>query len=212
MNHPTVVSAQVEPADAVHRALACVDDAQVARWTERLVGGDRSAYEALFRSRCAFVEHESARRLGARRDLADDVAQETWMRVARRPVALPGAAALDAWLRCIVRTAAIDMLRSELARRARELDAASERREAVRFLDDYAVFEELRREIDAIEGLTPEERALFELKARTDATTARLAAWIGIGRTAVDSRLRRAAERARAARAEHVEETERRTP
>jgi len=74
---------------------------------------------------------------------------------------------------------------------------ARERAEAVRFLDEFEVFESLQREVDSIEGLTPEERALFELKARTDATTARLARWLGLGSAAVDSRLRRAAERAR---------------
>jgi DNA-directed RNA polymerase specialized sigma24 family protein len=54
--------------------------------------------------------------------------------------------------------------------------------------------------VDSIEGLTPDERAMFELRARTDATTARLAGWLGLGPAAVDSRLRRAAERARAER------------
>ena len=63
--------------------------------------------------------------------------------------------------------------------------------------EDGRLVESLQREVDSIEGLTPEERALFELKARTDATTARLAGWLGLGAAAVDSRLRRAAERAR---------------
>jgi DNA-directed RNA polymerase specialized sigma24 family protein len=92
------------------------------------------------------------------------------------------------------------MLRSELSRRAREAAVARERREAVRFLDDYEMLEALQREVDSIEGLTPDERAMFELRARTDATTARLAGWLGLGPAAVDSRLRRAAERARAER------------
>ena len=176
------------------------DDAQVVRWTEAMTRGDRGAYEALFRARCTFVEREAVRRLGPRRDLADDVAQEVWLRIARKPVSAPSAPSLDAWLRCTVRSAAIDMLRSELSRRAREAAVARERREAVRFLDDYELLEALQREVDSIEGLTPDERAMFELRARTDATTARLAGWLGLGPAAVDSRLRRAAERARAER------------
>lgn len=170
---------------------------QVVRWTEAMARGDRSAYESLFRCRCSFVERESARRLRSRRDLADDVAQETWLRVARRPLAFASAPAFDAWLRQVVRSAAIDMLRSELSRRVRENAVARGREESVRFLDDFELFESLRREVDSIEGLTADERALFELKARTDATTARLAGWLGMGPAAVDSRLRRAAERAR---------------
>jgi len=74
------------------------------------------------------------------------------------------------------------------------------RAEAVDFLDDMEVLEEIRREVAEVGGITPEERSLFELQARTGATVARLAAWLGIGRSALDSRLRRAAERARARR------------
>lgn len=174
-----------------------VDDARVAQWTQAMVRGERAAYEAVFRARCGFVEREAGRRLGTRRDLADDVAQETWLRVARRPLAFPSVPSLDAWLRRAVRSAAIDMLRSELSRRLRESAVARGREEAVRFLDDYELLEALKQEVDAIDGLTSEERAMFELKVRNDATTARLAGLIGIGPAAVDSKLRRAAERAR---------------
>jgi len=173
------------------------DDALAARWTESMVRGDRAAYEALFRARCAFVEREAARVLGSRRDLAEDAVQEAWLRVARRPVASPCMKSLDGWLRRVVRSAAIDLLRNELSRRLREGAVARERAESVRFLDEYERLESLQREVDSLDGITPEERALFELKARTGATTARLAGWLGLGSAAVDSRLRRAAERAR---------------
>lgn len=176
------------------------EDALIAQCTARMVEGDPAAYEAIFRVRCDFVERESARRLGRRFDLVDDVAQETWLRIARRPLSFASAPALDAWLRRVIRSVAIDMLRSELARMARESAVARGRDEAVRFLDDYGVLEALRDEVESLDGLTPDERAMFEWKARTDATTAMLAAWLGLGHAAVDSKLRRAAERARAAR------------
>ena len=102
-------------------------DAQVAECTARAVAGDRASYEALFRLRCAFVEAEAARRLGRRRDLVDDVAQDAWLRVARGPRRCPDVASLDAWLRRVVRSAAIDLLRSELACRLREERAALDR-------------------------------------------------------------------------------------
>lgn len=173
-------------------------DAQVAECTARAVAGDRASYEALFRMRCAFVEDEAARRLGRRRDLVDDVAQDAWLRVARGPRRCPDAASLDAWLRRVVRSAAIDLLRSELARRAREERAAMERPEAVDFLADVELLEQIRRDAAVIGGISADERAALELRARTDATLAQLAGWLGIGPAAVDSRLRRAAERARA--------------
>lgn len=177
-----------------------LDDAAADRCTAAMVASDRGAYERLFLARCVFVETEAARRLGQRQDLAEDASQEAWIRVARQPRRCPSVASLDAWLRRVVRSAAIDLLRSELSRRARESIVARDRAEAVAFLKDYELLEQIRHEVSGIEGLTAEERLLFELKVRTDATTARLAAWLGIGRAAVDSKLRRAAERARTQR------------
>jgi RNA polymerase sigma factor (sigma-70 family) len=202
MIYPTGISESHGASDAGRVDADGVDDARVLQWTQAMARGERAAYESLFRARCVFVEREAGRRLGSRRDLADDVAQETWLRVARRPLEFPSVPSLDAWLRQVVRSAAIDMMRSELSRRLRESAVARGREEAVRFLDDFELLESLKREVDAIDGLTSEERALFELKVRNDATTARLAGWIGIGPAAVDSKLRRAAERARAGKSD----------
>ena len=202
----TGVSAEAACSESLRFAVDRPDDAQVAHWTAAMVRDDRAGYEAVYRARCDFVEREARRRLGSRRDLAEDVAQEAWLRVARRPLAFPGVQSLDAWLRRVVRSAAVDLLRSELARRARETEVARDRAEAIGFLEDFELLQSLRHEVDSIEGLTHEERALFELKSRTDATTARLASWFGLGPTAVDSKLRRAAERARALKASHVAE------
>ena len=185
--------AEVDRREPACAAADGLDDARAVQWTEAMARGDSAAYESIFRARCTFVEREARRRLGSRKDLAEDVAQEAWLRVARRPLALPSVQSLDAWLRRVVRSAAVDMLRSELSRRARESEVARDRGEASQFLADYDL-------------LAHEERALFELKSRTDATTARLASWLGIGRAAVDSKLRRAAERARALKANQVAE------
>lgn len=173
------------------------DDAAAADCTARMVAGDRAAFEALFRRRCVLVESESLRRLGQRRDLADDAVQETWLRVARAPRPCPDVARLDAWLRRVVASAAIDLLRGELARRARERRVAGSRPEAVTFLEDFALLEEIRHDAARLVGLTDDERSLFELRIRTGATVERIAGWLGVGRSAVDSTLRRAAERAR---------------
>lgn len=198
MSSPTDAEPRAErPADP---AVGGLDDAAAAALTARMAAGDSSAYEALFRARCVLVEAEAARRLGRRRDLADDVAQEIWLRVARAPRACPGAASLDAWLRRIVRSAAIDLLRSELARVVRERSVAMSREEAVAFLQDIEVLEQARRDAADIAGISPEERSIFELQVRTGATLDRIAGWLGVGRAALDSRLRRAAERARALR------------
>jgi RNA polymerase sigma factor (sigma-70 family) len=173
------------------------DDHAAAALTRRMVAGDRHAYEELFRARCALIEAEAARRFGRRRDLADDAAQECWLRIARRPRGCPSVASLDAWLRRVARSAAIDILRSELARQCRERNFAKTRAEAIGFLEHYESLQEIRCEAASIVGLSQDERALLELQVRTEATVARLAAWLGIGRAALDSKIRRAAERAR---------------
>jgi RNA polymerase sigma factor (sigma-70 family) len=188
------------PAIAGDSAPSAADDVEVERCTSRLVDGDRAAYEQLYRLRCAFVEDESVRRLGRRRDLAADVSQETWMRVARGPRRCAGTASLDAWLRRIVRSAAIDMLRQELARRLRERHVAGERTEAIAFLEDHDLLEEIRHEASEVAGLSKDEQSMFELMIRADGTVVQLAGMLGIGRAALDSRLRRAAERARVRR------------
>lgn len=166
--------------------------------TAQCVHGVRTAYESLFVRRCAFVEAEASRRLGRRRDLVDDVAQETWLRVARGPRRCASVVALDAWLRRVVRSAAIDMLRSELARRCREQQMS--RTEEAGFIEDVELLDLLRCEGASALGMAPEERWIFELRARTGATMEQLAGWLGVGRAALDSKLRRAAERARAQR------------
>lgn len=177
------------------------DDPPVEDWvgdcTGRMARGDRAAYELLFLRRHRFVEAEAARALGRRGDLADDVAGEAWLRIARGPRACPSEPALDGWLRRVVRSAAIDLLRSDLARRLRERRIAGRRPEAAGFAEDHELLEELRRGLAVLDKLDVEDRAILELRARTGATIAQIARLLGIGPAAVDSRLRRAVERAR---------------
>jgi RNA polymerase sigma factor (sigma-70 family) len=183
--------------DAAIERGAALSDAAVCALTADVVSGERRAYERLFRLRCVFVERESLRRLSRRRDLAPDAAQETWLRVARAPRCCESISRLDAWLQRIVASAAVDLLRSELARRVREDRLAASRNEASAFVDDVELLEAMGREMRRLDGLDGEERALLELRTRTGATLAQLGAMLGVGRAAVDSRLRRAAESAR---------------
>jgi RNA polymerase sigma factor (sigma-70 family) len=201
MNRHCPIAADASPSPVLDGGVA-FDDLAVDRCTSRMVEGDRNAFEELFRRRCRFVEAEARRRLGRRGDLALDVAGETWIRVARGPRRCERAASLDAWLRRIVRSSAIDLLRSELSRREREEAAARNRPEAVAFLDDLDLLEQIRRDAARIDGLSNDERTLFELLVRADGAVARIAGWLGLGTAAVDSRLRRAARRARDARRE----------
>ena len=88
-----------------------------------------------------------------------------------------------------------------------------DRPESVDFIEDFELLEQIRRDAAAIGGISDDERAVLELRARADATLAQLARWLGIGQAAVDSRLRRAVERARAhARSETIDPAGTRAP
>lgn len=182
---------------AADRAPEECADAAAAALTDAVVRGDRDAYTRLFTLRCSLVEREATRRLGRRSDLAADAAQEAWIRIARAPRRCPDARSLDGWLRRVVRSAALDLLRSELARRLREERIAASRREAQAFVADVELLESLRVDLASLDGLSDAERSLVELRARTGATLTQLAAMLGLGRAAVDSRLRRACDEAR---------------
>ena len=175
-----------------------LDDAAVCTMTRRMVDGDRMAYEQLFRARCAFVEREASRRLHRRPDLADDAGQEAWLRVARAPRHCTSVVHLDAWLRRIITSTVIDLIRSELARDTRERRFAHGRSEAIDLIERFDDLEEMRRELEGMNGWSRDDRLLVELQIRTGATLTRIAGWLGIGRAALDSRIRRAIERARA--------------
>lgn len=185
---------ETAPSSAVELAPA---DAQAMRLTGAMVAGHRQALAELFGIRCVFVERESGRALGRRADLVPDAAQEAWLRVARRPVPCAHALALDAWLRRVAVSAAIDLLRSDLARRAREHRVARTCNEAEAFAADVAQLDTAQAALAALSGLAAEDLSLLELRARTGASLAQLATALGLGTAAVDSRLRRAAERAR---------------
>lgn len=177
---------------------ASLEAASVLALTEAVCAGDRSAYERLFRTGCRFVEAETRRRLRRRRDLIQDAVQEAWVRVARSPRRCESASKLQAWLGRVVASAACDLLRSDVSRRLREECVARGRSEVVEFVADVELLEEIARDLRALESLAGDERALLELKARTGASLTRLAAIVGLGRSAVDSKLRRAAAIARA--------------
>lgn len=183
---PTQTSDVATPADPTARSL-----------TVRMLAGDREALAQLFALRCAMVEREAARTLGHRTDLMPDAAQEAWLRIARKPVHCADGIALDAWLRRVSASAAIDLLRSELARRVRERRFAQDRAGASAFMRDAAQLDAARSRLAALAELAHEDRALLELRSRTGATLAQLGAALGMGPTAIDSRLRRATIRAR---------------
>ncbi len=108
---------------------------------------------------------------------------------------------LDAWLRRVALTAALDRLRADAARRMRELRWSRERpREGMPASEErsLAAQSELMESLRAaLESLPPDERSLLILRHVRRLTLPNLAALLGVGPAAVDSRLRRLAARVR---------------
>lgn len=69
---------------------------------ERLRRGDRAAFRALY-ARYAQPTFRFLRRLAGRRDLAEDLHQETWLRVARHHLRLRPDSDVGAWIFAIAR-------------------------------------------------------------------------------------------------------------
>jgi DNA-directed RNA polymerase specialized sigma24 family protein len=168
-------------------------DARALRLSSHMVQGDRQALAELFEWRIELVEAQAWRSLGAHHALAPDAAQEAWLRVARAPVVCSTLPALDSWLRRVTASAAVDLLRADLARKVRERRVARSRQEACAFLQDAAHLESARA---VLAELSPTDRSLLELRARTESTFVQLARAVGLGPAALESRLRRAIKRA----------------
>ena len=176
-------------------------DPLAAALTERLVQGSEEAlrdlYQACFDPLLAFVRHAT----GRDESFALDCVQDAWMRVAAAPVLCGSGDSLDAWLRRVALTAALDRLRADAARRMRELRWSRERprenmpaSEKRSLTAQSELMESLRA---ALESLPPDERSLLILRHVRRLTLPNLAALLGVGPAAVDSRLRRLAARVR---------------
>ncbi|MFO0961607.1 MAG: sigma-70 family RNA polymerase sigma factor [Phycisphaerales bacterium] len=201
---------------------SCVEPADDA-WSERttlaLRAGGASAHaalEALHAARRGFVAEIAVAALRTRADLAPDAAQEAWLRVVRRPAHCRSRAELDAWLRRVVVSAALDLLRRELRQRTRiERAAAAEiagnhaetsataraASSAHTLADDAETLARLRAQLD---GLASQERLLLDLRFRAGMSIAQAAAALGIGPAAAGSRLRRALAQLRQAGTERT--------
>lgn len=151
---------------------------------------------------------------GARRithrdeDFCMDVVQDLMMRVADKLPALRSQAALLAWMRRSLYTAAIDRLRAENRLGARERKAARRGEESPRRGPcDQAIRDEeldwLQREVAQLDA---DEKKLVLSRFADTATLEESGARIGINGDAAHGRLRRILRRLRAAGSAHLEE------
>jgi len=186
----------VEPADARARHLST-----------RVAEGDPDAlaelYEAWFDRMFAMARAIS----GRDEAFCLDVVQDAFLRVIRSIPRGIDEAQLAAWLRRVVHSAALDLLRRERRRSSRER-AREDGRSSPAALEDGPELEErirwLRAQLDAMPG---SERALLGFRFRAGATFERAGGALGLTGDAACARIRRVLRRLKACAEETFDES-----
>jgi len=136
------------------------------------------------------VHSVAQRRLGGLAHLAEDVTQAVFTLLARKAARLPRGLVLAAWLHRQAVRCALNTLRSENRRRAREQQAA-----AMHSADSSSAWQLLAPHLDESLAALPErDRALLILRYYEDRDAAEISAHLGISREAAQKRIERAVE------------------
>ncbi|MBX3355813.1 MAG: sigma-70 family RNA polymerase sigma factor [Phycisphaeraceae bacterium] len=164
-----------------------LSDEDAKRLCQGMLAGTPSALADLYGARfdwmVSFISSTT------RRDeaFALDCVQDAWLRIAGAPASCESAASLDAWLRRVALSAALDRLRSDASRRLRESRAA-----VTELRDSLRTIESVRAALDsAMDQCAPDERGLLLMRFRAGMTVRQIAAACGLGAAAIESRLRR---------------------
>ncbi len=192
---------QPSPDDATANGAAELDELTLRRAQRGDPAACRQLVERYQRAVFALI----SRVLGPRRDaaLVEDLAQETFLRVFRAigGFSALGKARLSTWILTIATRLAIDELRKQPP--PAPLDEAVDRVPAAGRADDRARRKRIGDAIGrAVEGLAPEYRAAFVLRAYHDLSYADIARALEVDVGTVKSRLSRAKAALREALAE----------
>ena len=159
-------------------------------FTRYCATGDESAFRALVQTHLAMVHAVALRRLGPHGHLALNVAQAVFTRLARTARGLPRDLVVAPWLHRQAVRLAIDAVRKEERRRARETTATMlhtpDPAPAAALLDD------------ALDQLPAADRALLVLHYLEERDTAAVAAALGSTPEAARKRIARSLEKLRA--------------
>ena len=166
----------------------------INHWVERARNGDLDAYAQVVESTQTMVHAVAASVL---RDpaLAEDAAQETYLRAFRRLTELDDQAAFVAWLRRIVITVSLNMRRAQRLTLL-QLDDVAE----VPVLDESeSSWTDLQRQrlAGALLTLTADERRICDRRYHGGWSVARLAHEAGVEETAMRKRLQRVRDKLR---------------
>lgn len=171
---------------------------------ERLGRGDPTAFGVLYDALADRLHHYLVVRLGSRAD-ADDVLQETFVRLARSRSKLAAVSNLTSYVFAIARNESNRLL--EASRRRGEVPMSPD---ADLLFDDAAADDASRRETadliaSAMVALSPEHREVVELKAFAGLTFREIGELLGEPLATVATRYRTAIEKMRPTVARELE-------
>jgi len=185
----------VDSPDLDSKGVSHVVDEGIASLSRRMAAMDEEAFRRFFREYYPRLHGYSLKLAGGNHPLAEDVTQETLLRVARHIKPVESSEEFCCWLVLLTRCAFIDALRKE--RRYRDL------LDSVRLENEIAA-SPAGRSIGASESLhaalrrlRPRERRLLLAKYRDEESYESIASDLGLSAKAVESRLARVRKKVR---------------
>ena len=179
------------PADHVRQLHA--REAALAALVGRAAEGDERAIAALYDETSAFVYGLALRILGDPQ-AAEDVTIDVYTQVSRQVSSYDGTRGTpSAWLLTLTRSRAIDRLRQEAHRRAREEPLVDEMRlpSLTTGPEEWSITTERRRLVQrALARLTPEQRQVIDLAYYAGLSQTEIAAQLGQPLGTVKTRIR----------------------
>lgn len=149
------------------------------------------AFAELVRRHLPLVYSAAVRQVQAP-ELAQDIAQTVFLDLAREASRLPASTVLPAWLHQVARRAAIDVLRSEKRRQARE-QIAHQLSDMNSSSMDWSEVEPLLDE--AVQSLDEEDRNAVLLRYFADKSLREIGETVGVSENAAQKRVTRAIDR-----------------
>ncbi|TVQ59840.1 MAG: sigma-70 family RNA polymerase sigma factor [Phycisphaerales bacterium] len=167
-----------------------MDDARTL--TAAIVAGDGAAFARLYEARFEMMYSVARRSAGMDEHACLDIVQDAMLRAVRSMRVIEDWDALDAWLACVARSAALDRLRRERRLKARERRAAADRASSHGETGDD---DDLARRIawlrEELAALDPDAARMLELRYRMGMTLERVGRAFGLAPGAADGRIRR---------------------
>ena len=165
-------------------AVVASEDAATAVLCAKIRAGDEAAFRAFYEAWFARALATARRMTGRDEAFCMDVVQDAMMKVVGRLPAIETAAGMESWMMTTLRRSAVDRLRSEMRRAARE---------RVRGVEEAGLVE--RQELDelatVLRELGADEREVLELRFARGLATNVIAGLLATTTNAVQGRVRR---------------------